>query len=165
MKAIFRNILLFVPVVVWSGLAGAISINSTMSTPMARTDAITTPVISPDVRANAETAYSWKNVDKTVGPTAKKSMPQAYLKVYSEAHPYFDGDIQRVNRVPYSIYSADGKLVKWVAWNDTDPKLITLPPGKYVIVPQTWRTKTQIIGANLEDGQLTEVHFKGENPV
>jgi hypothetical protein len=47
------------------------------------------------------------------------------------------------------------------AYLDEDPKLITLPPGKYVIVPETNMTKTEIVGVILEPGQLTEVHMMG----
>lgn len=115
--------------------------------------------------ANAQQTYTWQDIKQQVGPNMQKSSPQAYLKVFTEAHPYFDGDIQRVNRLPYTVYSTDGKKVKWVAWNDMNPKVVTLPPGKYVIVPETRRTKAEIVGANLVQGQLTEVHLKGENPI
>jgi len=115
--------------------------------------------------ANAQQAYTWQDIKQQVGPNMQKPSPQAYLKVFTEARPYFDGDIQRVNRMPYTVYSADGKKVKWVAWNDMNPKVVTLPPGKYVIVPETRRTKTEIVGANLVQGRLTEVHLKGENPI
>jgi hypothetical protein len=115
--------------------------------------------------AHAQQVFTWQDIKQQVGPTVQKSTPQAYLKVFSEAHPYFDGDVQRVNRLPYTIYSADGKKIKWVAWNDRDPKVITLPPGKYVIVPETRRTKTEIVGAILKAGKLTEVHLQGENPI
>lgn len=108
-------------------------------------------------------AYTWQDIKQVSGPVVPK--PEAYLKVYSEATVYRDGDIERTKRVPYTIYSADGKKIKWVPFNDEDPKLITLPPGKYVIVPETERTKAVVVGANLVPGQLTEVHMKGENPV
>jgi hypothetical protein len=115
--------------------------------------------------ASAQQVYTWHDVNLKVGPTIQNPAPKAYLKVYTEAHLYHDMGVQRVNRLPYTIYSADGKKIKWVAWNDTDPKLITLPPGKYVIVPETDRTKTEIVGATLKVGKLTEVHLKGENPI
>ena len=107
-------------------------------------------------------AYTWQDVKQESGPVVQK--PEAYLKVYSEARVISDGDIPKVNRVPYTIYSADGKKLRWIAFNDEDPKLITLPPGKYVIVPETNITKTEVVGAILEPGQLTEVHMKGEDP-
>lgn len=115
--------------------------------------------------ASAQQVFTWQDIKMNVGPTEQKPVAKAYLKVFTEAHRYQDMDVQRLDRLPYTIYSADGKKVKWVAWNDTDPKLITLPPGKYVIVPVTNRTKTEIVGATLENGKLTEVHFKGENPI
>lgn len=115
--------------------------------------------------ASAQQVYSWQDINLKAGPTIQNPVQKAYLKVYTEAHSYHDMDVQRLDRMPYTIYSTDGKKIKWVAWNDTDPKLITLPPGKYVIVPETDRTKTQIVGATLKAGKLTEVHFKGENPV
>jgi hypothetical protein len=107
-------------------------------------------------------AATWQDVKQESGPVVLK--PEAYLKVYSEARVFRDGDIPKVDRVPYTIYSADGKKLRWIAFNDEDPKLITLPPGKYVIVPETDMTKTEIVGAILEPGQLTEVHMKGEDP-
>jgi hypothetical protein len=112
--------------------------------------------------ARADQIYTWQKINRDVAPVVPK--PEAYLKVYSEARVFRDGDIPKVDRVPYTIYSADGKKLRWVAFNDEDPKLITLPPGKYVIVPETNMTKTEIIGAILEPGQLTEVHMKGEDP-
>jgi len=112
--------------------------------------------------ASYANAYSWQDTKQEIGPTVPK--PEAYLKVYSEARVYSDGDIPKVSRVPYTIYSADGKKLRWIAFNDEDPKLITLPPGKYVIVPETNITKTEIFGAILEPGQLTEIHMKGEDP-
>ncbi len=112
--------------------------------------------------ASYANAYDWKDITKVVAPTVPKS--EAYLKVYSEARVYSDGDIPRVTRMPYTIYSADGKKLRWIAFNGEDPKLITLPPGIYVIVPETNITKTQIVGAVLEPGKLTEVHMKGEDP-
>jgi hypothetical protein len=115
--------------------------------------------------ASAQQVYTWQKVNLKVGPTVQNSAPNAYLKVYTEAHLYHDMGVQRVDRLPYTIYSADGKKVKWIAWNDTDPKLVTLPPGKYVIVPVTNRTKTEIVGAILEPGKLTAVHLRGENPI
>ncbi len=112
--------------------------------------------------ASYANAYTWHDTKQEVGPKVPK--PEAYLKVYSEARVYSDGDIPKVSRVPYTIYSSDGKKLRWIAFNDEDPKLITLPPGKYVIVPETNITKTEIFGAILEPGQLTEVHMKGEDP-
>jgi len=107
-------------------------------------------------------AATWQDIQRQAGPVVVK--PEAYLKVYSEARVYSDGDVPRVTRVPYTIYSADGKKVQRVAFNDEDPQVVTLPPGNYVIVPQTNMTKSQIVGAVLEPGQLTEVHMKGEDP-
>lgn len=107
-------------------------------------------------------AANWQDIKQESGPVVLK--PEAYLKVYSEARVFKDGDIPKVDRVPYTIYSADGKKLRWIAFNDEDPKLITLPPGKYVIVPETNMTKIEIVGAILEPGQLTEVHMKGEDP-
>lgn len=114
------------------------------------------------VVASCSSAYTWQDVKQETGPVVPK--PEAYLKVYSEARVFRDGDIPKVDRVPYTIYSADGKKLRWIAFNDVDPKLITLPPGKYVIVPETNLTKTEIVGAILKPGQLTEVHMKGEDP-
>ena len=107
-------------------------------------------------------AATWADVQQQVGPVEVK--PEAYLKVFSEARVYSDGDIPRVTRVPYTIYSEDGKKVRWIAFNGNDPKLITLKPGKYVIVPETNMTRSKIIGAILKPGEITEVHMSGEDP-
>ncbi len=107
-------------------------------------------------------AATWGEVQQQAAPMVPK--PEAYLKVFSEARVYSDGDIPRVTRMPYTIYSEDGKKLRWIAFNGEDPKLITLSPGKYVIVPETNMTKTEIFGAVLKSGQLTEVHMKGEDP-
>jgi hypothetical protein len=112
--------------------------------------------------ASYANAATWADVQQQAGPVVPK--PEAYLKVYSEARVFRDGDIPKVDRVPYTIYSADGKALRYIAFNDEDPKLITLPPGKYVIVPVTNMTKTEIVGAVLAQGRLTEVHMKGEDP-
>jgi len=108
-------------------------------------------------------SFTWQNINQQDAPSTLQ--PKAYLKVYSEAHIYHDMDVQRLDRLPYTIYSADGKKLRFIAYNDFNPKLVTLPPGKYVIVPETRRFKEQIVGAVLTPGHLTEVHFKGENPV
>jgi len=112
--------------------------------------------------ANLSHAYTWQDVSQQAGPVVPKQ--EAYLKVYSEARVYMDADVPETTRVPYTIYSADGKKLRFIAFNDEDPKLVTLPPGKYVIVPETNLTKTQVYGAVLKPDQLTEVHMKGENP-
>jgi len=112
--------------------------------------------------AGYASAATWADVQQQSGPVVVK--PEAYLKVYSEARVYSDGDVPRVTRMPYTIYSADGKKLRWIAFNGEDPKLITLSPGKYVIVPETNMTKTEVVGAVLKPGQLTEVHMKGEDP-
>jgi hypothetical protein len=112
--------------------------------------------------ASYANAATWADIQQQAGPVVPK--PEAYLKVYSEARVYNDGDVPKVSRVPYTIYSSDGKKLRWIAFNDEDPKLVTLPPGKYVIVPETNITKTQVVGAVLKIGQLTEIHMKGEDP-
>ena len=112
--------------------------------------------------ASYANAATWANIQQQAGPIVIK--PEAYLKVYSEARVYSDGDVPRVTRMPYTIYSADGKKLRWIAFNGNDPKLITLSPGKYVIVPETNMTKTEVVGAILKPGELTEVHMKGEDP-
>jgi hypothetical protein len=104
-------------------------------------------------------AYTLQDNTQEVGPVVSKS--EAYLKVYSEVNSSV-GDIDEVTRVPYKIYSPEGKLIKWVGFNDEDPRLITLPPGKYLIVPTTEKTKTVVVGANLVSGQLTKIHMMGE---
>jgi hypothetical protein len=112
--------------------------------------------------ASASQTYTWQDIKQQSGPVVFK--PEAYLKVYSEARVYMDADVPRVDRVPYTIYSADGKKLRQISFNGEDPKVVTLPPGKYLIVPQTNLTKTEAYGAILKDGQLTEVHMSGENP-
>ena len=112
--------------------------------------------------ASCANAYTWQDTNQLVGPVEPK--PEAYLKVYSEARVISDGDIPKVDRVPYTIYSAGGKELRFIAFNDEDPKLVTLPPGKYVIVPETNMTKTVAVDAILKSGQLSEVHMKGEDP-
>jgi len=112
--------------------------------------------------ASYANAATWADVQRQAGPVVPK--PEAYLKVYSEARVFRDGDIPKVDRVPYTIYSEDGKALRYIAFNDEDPKLVTLPPGKYVIVPVTNMTKTEIVGAILEKGKLTEIHMNGEDP-
>lgn len=106
---------------------------------------------------------TWADVQQKSGPVVQQQ--ESYLKVFSEARVYNDADITRVTRVPYTIYTAEGKKLRFVAFNDEDPQLVTLPPGKYVIVPVTNMTKTAIYGAILKSGQITEVHMKGENPL
>lgn len=107
----------------------------------------------------ASQVYTWQDVKQEVGPAASKPVSDAYLKVYTENTRVNEGGHTYNIRLPYTIFSADGKKIKWVRNRYT--YLVTLPPGKYVIVPDGWENRNQIIGAILEQGKLTEVHMMG----
>ncbi|MDE2026961.1 MAG: hypothetical protein KGJ11_00290 [Candidatus Omnitrophica bacterium] len=111
--------------------------------------------------ASASKHYTWQDINREVVPQEPKPEPEAYLKVYTEIEAVNDGDIQRYPHLPYTIFSAEGKKIKYVRNDDENPELVTLPPGKYVIAPEAWKTKAKIIGATLEEGRITEVHLKG----
>jgi hypothetical protein len=91
--------------------------------------------------------------------SANAMATEAYLKVYTNTEEVNDGGYLWVRNVPYTIFSANGKKTKWVR-NDSGKDLVTLPPGKYVIVPDGTENK-EIIGANLEQGKITEVNLMG----
>ncbi len=114
--------------------------------------------------ASTTKSYTWQDVKREVGPAVPK--PHGYLKVYTETTDVNDADVHRYPHLPYTIYAPDGKKVKWVknSWSSTDeyPEVVALAPGKYVIEPDVWTTKKEIIGVTIEDARTTEVHLKGE---
>ena len=86
---------------------------------------------------------------------------KAYLKVYTKVEEVNDSGYDWVRGIPFTIFSADGKKIQWVRNDDGTPTLVTLPPGKYVIVPDGWNNKNVVIGADLVQGKITEVHMLG----
>jgi len=111
--------------------------------------------------ATAGQTFTWQDIKKEVGPTAPKPVTDSYLEVYTKVEEFNDGgEVLGVRGIPYTIFSSDGNKTKWVRNDSSTPDLVTLPPGKYVIVPDGTENK-EIIGAILEKGKLTEVHLMG----
>ncbi len=105
--------------------------------------------------------YTWQDIKKEVGPVEPKPVTVAYLKVYTKTEEVNEDGYLWVRGIPYTIFSSDGKRIKSVRNADGSPDLVTLPPGRYVIVPDVWKPKNEITGAILVQGKLTEVHIMG----
>ena len=114
--------------------------------------------------ASTPKSYTWQDVKREVGPAVPE--PHGYLKVYTETTDTNDADVHRYPHLPYTIYTPAGKKIKWIknSWSSTDeyPEAVELAPGKYVIEPDVWTTKKEIIGATIEDGRTTEIHIAWE---
>ena len=111
--------------------------------------------------ASAGKNYTWQDIKQEVGPVVPKPDTMAYLKVYTKVEEVNDDGYLWTRGKPYTIFSAEGKKIQWVRNSDGTPDLVTLPPGKYVIVPDSWNDKNEITGADLVQGKLTEVHMMG----
>ena len=109
--------------------------------------------------------YHWQDVSRVVEPEANSHIPHGSLVVYTEREEVGTWTEDRYHPYsPYTVYSEDGKKVKYVdnrtSDQDENPERIQLPPGKYIVVPKTHLTKQEIVGAIIQDGKLTEVQLK-----
>ena len=112
-----------------------------------------------------EKTYHRTDVNRVVEPIAPA--PHGSLKVYTETDDSSNGEPPHYYpHLPYMLYTPEGKKYKYVRnhWSSQDeyPEIVELPPGKYVIVPETKFTKREIVGVVIEDGKMVEVHLKGE---
>jgi outer membrane protein TolC len=84
-------------------------------------------------------AVSWREGAPVLGPTTIPGVTDVgYLRVETDTDQKANGDATYYNvRRPYEIYSADGKLVRWVenqgARSGEEPESVPFPPGRYVI--------------------------------
>jgi len=71
------------------------------------------------------------------GEIAGLPTQNGHLQVFSETQEYIDDDVYYFPHSDYTIYTADGKRVKYV-WNhqtreDDTPAMVTLPAGRFVV--------------------------------
>lgn len=107
--------------------------------------------------ATAEKHYSWKDVGEVVHP--KVESPEGYLKVYTQTEdnaPSYTEDRYYLH-TPYTIFTESGQKVRYVDNRKEEPTVVSLPPGKYIVVPEKGFKKNQSIGAVIENQKFTEI--------
>lgn len=91
---------------------------------------------SPTVAQAGDKVSSFR---RPVGPEPdyQAELPQGYLVVNSATDPFDDGEVLYYAHSAYSIYAADGRLLKHVenhiSLSDELPSVVTLPTGFYTI--------------------------------
>ncbi len=86
------------------------------------------------------------------------------LIVYTETYPVLDGGIYYYPHRPYTILSRHGEVIRRVpnhrGENDENPMRIELPPGTYLIRPETARGDRSEFFVRIENGKTTEVNVQ-----
>ncbi len=83
------------------------------------------------------------------------------LEVFSEIREYDEDDAYYFPHSPYTIYTADGKRVRYV-WNhhnheDENPTVVKLPAGEYVIKADATLYGPVSVPVVIKPGQTTRV--------
>jgi IS5 family transposase len=106
-----------------------------------------------------------------VGPETSKRIelaPTGYLKVYSATEDHNDGDVHYFPHTSYTIYSAEGKIVKKVAnaigIHDEDPALAEIPAGTYTVLAESEYYGMVKVKVVIEPGKLTTVNLRHNEP-
>ncbi len=103
-------------------------------------------------------------VAEPVGPPPA-STHVGFLKVYSAREPYNnDGIDSYPPHTGYTIYSADGKVFKYVQNHmglfDAGPTVVTLPAGTYKVVAKADRYEKVTVPVMIEEGQTTSIYLE-----
>ena len=86
---------------------------------------------------------------------------EGYLLVYSATDEFEDGDLLFYAHSSYSIYTADGKLLKNVenhmSRSDEIPQLVTLAPGSYTVEARSGKNGYLRVPVQIKPGRQTIV--------
>jgi len=87
----------------------------------------------------------------------RTELPQGYLKVYSAADKFKDGDAWYFPHSSYLIYTIDGKLFKNVknhrSGDDEVPEVVALSAGTYTVVARSERDGIGHVVLVIKEGQ------------
>ncbi len=86
------------------------------------------------------------------------------LIIYTETYPVYDGGIYYYPHRQYDIKSRHGELIRHVpnhrGENDESPMRVNLPPGTYLIRPETSRGDRPEFFVTIEFGRITRVYVE-----
>lgn len=95
---------------------------------------------------------------------APRKVRRGTLIVYTETYPVYDGGIYYYPHRPYEILSRQAVLIRRVpnhrGENDESPMRVGLPPGTYLIRPETSRGNRPEFFVKIESGKTTEVYVE-----
>lgn len=86
------------------------------------------------------------------------------LIVYTETYPVYDGGVYYYPHRPYELLTRYGELIRRVpnhrGQNDENAMRITLPPGTYLVRPQTQRGRRPEFFVTVKPGETQEIDVR-----
>ena len=101
--------------------------------------------------ATASKNYSWNDVKQVVEP--EPYVPSGYLKVFTPTEDHSTSEDRYYLHTPYTVFTENGKKVRYVDNRQEEPEVVSLSPRKYVVKPDIGPAT----GVIIEDQKFTKV--------